>query len=282
MIRPRETNAIDDRLSAKQPNGPAERVTALVLAGARNDGPLQSIDDARHEALIPLAGRPMIEYVLDALRASPSVGRIGIVGPVDELQAQAHLQGETLIQAEGGLLDNLERGARVLGDGEALLVVTADIPLLDSSAVEDFLRRCAARPGRDAYYPLIRREESEAAFPGVRRTYFHLREGAFTGGNFVVIRPDALLKAREVFEQAVELRKKPVQMARLLGLKFIIGFILRRLSSDDMERFVLEKLGIDGAVVPVPYATVGFDVDKPDDFALAERLLVSVDGSEGG
>lgn len=171
------------------------------------------------------------------------------------------------------MLDNLERGARELGGEQRLLVVTADIPLLDADAVEDFLRRCAARPERDAYYPVIRRKDSEAMFPGVRRTYFHLREGPFTGGNFVVIRPEALLQAREVFDEAVALRKQPVKMARLLGVGFIVRFIFRRLAAEDLERFVADKLGIEGAIVPVSHATVGFDVDEPDDFALAERLL---------
>lgn len=248
------------------------KVDALVLAGAQNDGPLQGVADARYEALIPLHGRPMIEYVLQTLRAAPSVGRIGIVGPVEALRAGLQLDEEILIQSGGDLLDNVERGARELGGG-SLLVVTADIPLLGVDAVEGFLERCGARPGLDAYYPVIRREDNEAAFPGVGRTYFHLREGSFTGGNFVVLKPEALLQARDVFEQAVALRKKPVQMARLLGLGFIVRFVLRRLSAGDLEQFVRNKLGIDGAVVPLPYASVGFDVDKPDDFVLAERLL---------
>lgn len=249
------------------------KVAALVLAGAPNDGPLRPVGDADYEALIELAGRPMLEYVLDALRAAPSVGTIGVVGPIEQLKQTLSLQGETLIQSEGGMLDNLERGARELGGEQRLLVVTADIPLLDADAVEDFLRRCAARPERDAYYPVIRRKDSEAMFPGVRRTYFHLREGPFTGGNFVVIRPEALLQAREVFDEAVALRKQPVKMARLLGVGFIVRFIFRRLAAEDLERFVADKLGIEGAIVPVSHATVGFDVDEPDDFALAERLL---------
>lgn len=254
------------------PQAGVDRIGALVLAGARNDGPLRQTGDADYEALLPLAGRPLIQYVLDALRQTPSVGTIGIVGPVAELQSQLPLTDEVLIEAAGGLLDNVERGAQELG-GEALLVVTADIPFVDGAAIEDFLARCRARWGRDAYYPVVARADNEAAFPGAARTYFHLREGAFTGGNFVLLRPGALLKARDVFEQAVQLRKNPVAMARLLGFGFIVRFVLRRLSIGDMERAVRDKLGIDGAVVPVPYAAVGFDVDKRDDFVLAEQLL---------
>lgn len=266
-------------------------VAALVLAGAPNRGPLAAVSDASYEALIEINGRPMIAYVLDALRQAPSVGRIGVVGPVAELRGVPEMEGVELIAPVGGLLDNLERGARVLqgenGDaggkaasGGRLLCVTSDIPLLTPAAVEDFLERCrtrdaaSARPGGlDAFYPMVNRAATRARFPGGRRTYVHLREGVFTGGNCVLLSPALLLKQRAIFDQAVALRKDPVRMARLLGLGFILKFLLRRLSAADIERVVADKLGIHGAVIETPYAEIGFDVDKPDDLELARRML---------
>jgi len=259
-------------------------VAALVLAGAPNRGPLASVSDAPYEALIEIEGRPMVAYVLDALRQAPSVGRIGIVGPVAELEAALDLQGEQLIAPVGNLLDNLEHGARVLrgdaGGADRLLVVTSDIPMVTAEAIEDFLERCRARdraaggPGKlDAFYPMVSREASEARFPNQRRTYVSLREGVYTGGNCVLLSPAVLLKQRAMFEQAVALRKDPVGMARLLGLGFIVKFLMRRLSAADIERVVRQKLGIHGAIIEVPYAEIGFDVDKPEDLELAHRVL---------
>ena len=273
-------------------------VPALVLAGAPNRGPLAAVSDRPYEALIEIQGRPMIAYVLDALRVAPSVGAVGIVGPVPELAAALELAGEQLIPPVGGLLDNLVHGARVLqeaggdregdgrgaprepaGGGDRLLVVTADIPLVTAAAFEDFLERCRARdaaagpPGLDAFYPMVSRAASEARFPGQRRTYVHLKNGAYTGGNCVLLSPNLLLRQRELFDQAVALRKDPLGMARLLGLGFIVKFVLRRLEAADIERVVRQRLGINGAIVEVPYAEIGFDVDKPEDLELARRLL---------
>ncbi|HEY8417919.1 MAG TPA: hypothetical protein VIK93_07785, partial [Limnochordales bacterium] len=190
------------------------------------------------------------------------------------------------------LLDNLEHGARVLlangeaasaagtgGPGSRLLVVTSDIPLVTAAAIEDFLDRCRRRDAAagpralDAFYPMVSRENSEARFPGQRRTYVRLRSGSYTGGNCVLLSPAVLLKQRELFEQAVALRKDPVRMARLLGLGFIIRFLTRRLEAADIERVVRERLGINGAIIEVPYAEIGFDVDKPEDLELAHRML---------
>lgn len=259
------------------------RVAALVLAGAPNDGPLKEASDARYEALIDVGGRPMIEYVLDVLREAPTVGPVAIVGPKD-IGAAATLQDELLVGPGGSLLDNLERGARVLrseGHTGHLLVVTSDIPLVTVEALETFLARCRERREAgaahgadfDAYYPMVRRDASEARFPGVRRTYVSLRDGQFTGGNFALLNPDMVIERRHLFDQVVALRKDPVGMARLLGFGFIVRFLLRRLSAGDIERVVREKLGIHGAVIEVPHAEVGFDVDKPSDLAIAEAQL---------
>ncbi|MBO8141106.1 MAG: NTP transferase domain-containing protein [Firmicutes bacterium] len=250
-------------------------VAALVLAGAPNEGPLRAVSDCAYEALIEVAGRPMVEYVLDALRAAPSVGPIGIVGPVADLKAAVRLEGEELIEPAGGLLDNVARGAeRLTESGDRLLVVTGDIPLLTPGAVEDFLARCRRRPaGLDACYPMVSREVAEAQFPGQTRTYVRLREGLFTGGNCVLLSPEVLLRQRSLFEQAVALRKNPVGMARLLGAGFIVSFLLKRLSAADIERVIRDRLGINGAIIAVPHAEIGFDVDKPADLELARRML---------
>lgn len=258
----------------------AQRVKALVLAGAANDGPLKDVSDVPNEALIDIGGKPMITYVLDALHGVADIETIGIVGPVDTLRAGLSLRDEVLIEAGGDMLDNLERGARALDPaGTApLLVVTADIPLLTAESVAQFLVRCrqeaaaASRP-LDAFYPMVGRAASEAAFPGVERTYVNLRDGRFTGGNFALLDPKAVLSRRHVFDEVVALRKKPLQMARLLGFGFIVKFLFRRLTTKDIAAFVDEKIGIHGVVIDMPYAEIGFDVDKPADLALARARL---------
>src|SRR5690606_6946533 len=103
----------------------------------------------------------------------------------------------------------------------------------------------------------------------------------YTGGNCVLLSPAVLLKQRAMFEQAVALRKDPVGMARLLGFGFIVKFLTRRLSAADIERVVRQKLGIHGAIIEVPYAEIGFDVDKPEDLELARRVLARRQAKSG-
>ena len=42
-------------------------VDAVVLAGSTNNGPLKECSPVRHEALIPIGDKTMVEHVVDAL-----------------------------------------------------------------------------------------------------------------------------------------------------------------------------------------------------------------------
>lgn len=59
-------------------------MNAVILAGD-NQADLARIN-AANKALLNICGRPMIEYVVDALRNSSSVSSISIVGPVKLLK----------------------------------------------------------------------------------------------------------------------------------------------------------------------------------------------------
>ena len=50
-------------------------IDALILAGSRGpDDPIAKLAGVPHKALAPIAGRPMLAYVLEAVRAVPLVG----------------------------------------------------------------------------------------------------------------------------------------------------------------------------------------------------------------
>jgi len=73
----------------------------------------------------------------------------------------------------------------------------------------------------------------------------------------------------------VALRKKPLQMARLLGLYYLLKLITGRLSIAEIERRIEQKLHFKGAAVVTPFAEIGIDVDKPSDLALVREVLAA-------
>ena len=249
-------------------------VDAVVLAGAPNTGRLHEVSPEPYEALIEIAGRPMLAYVLDALRASSQVDRLVVVGP-PELDPVVAAAGAERADAGPDVVVNLRAGVAALGAAGSryILISTSDIPLLTPEAVDDFLTRCREMGDLDVYYPVVRRERSEEVYPGVERTYVRLKDGSVTGGNLFLMRADVLERSEGLLAEAISLRKHPLRMSRLLGPRVLVKAAVRTLSADDVERRVEELLGLRGRAVFTPYAEIGVDVDKPSDLALARQVL---------
>ncbi|MGE5507144.1 MAG: NTP transferase domain-containing protein [Chitinophagales bacterium] len=246
------------------------KLDAVILAGADNHGSLAACTDTPYEAMIDIQGRPMVEYVVDALRASAGVGRIAVVGPAHVLDPVLKDKVFRVVQSGHSIVENLLIGIEMLQPTGKILVVTADIPLLTTAAVDDFLRLCQ---GREAaiYYPICSRETSERKYPGMRRTYVTLQEGTYTGCNIFVLDPAVVLKWHKTIERAVAVRKSPIGMARLLGFWFMVKFLLGRLTIQDAERRVAQVLGCPVAAVVSEFPEIGVDVDKPSDLELVTR-----------
>lgn len=246
------------------------KIDVIVLAGARNNDKLKDVSDTPHEALIPIHGRPMVDFVFEALRDTPAVGSIGVVGPED---LRPYLDPDMeLIPAGDKYIDNIMRGVRHFSDRDRILLVTADIPFIHRPALEDFLERCGDRTA-DIYYPVVSQEANEKRFPGVRRTYFTVKEGTFTGGNIMLVSTAAMVRCQPTVEKIVDSRKKPWEMFRLLGPVFILRALFKKLALRDIERRVKKLVDVVGVTVISPYPEIGTDVDKPSDWELACQQL---------
>jgi len=252
------------------------RVDAIVLAGATNTGKLQEVSTEKYEATIPVGGKPLFKYVVDALQSTVRVREIVVVGP--QVLKEQLPSGVRLVESGTTMTENILRGAASLKKSPKVLVVTSDIPFIHKDAIEDFLDRCADLEA-DLYYPIISKEANEQVYPGCRRTYVKLREGVFTGGNMVLVSPTVLANSQALMERVVSLRKKPWKLARLLGLTFVFKFFMQQLSLSELERRVSQLLGVRGVAIISPYPEIGTDVDKPSDLELAERVIGTVSGS---
>lgn len=243
---------------------------AIVLAGSSGSGDLHP-----NRALIPIGEKLMVQYVVNALREAPSVGRIVIVGPVKDLEGIFAGYPDVLLAEQGDShISTLLNGVKVLcpRDEDKIIVATSDIPLLSSEAVEDFLRQCAQREG-DVFYSIVPKEINEQRYPGVKRTYVHLRDGVFTGGNLFLIRAGIIEPCAAKAEELVRLRKSPLALSRQIGPWFIIKYLLHRLSLRETEIKFSKLLGIKGYGIISQYPEVGIDVDKPSDLELVRRIL---------
>lgn len=243
----------------------------VVLAGARNDGKLKDYTSEKHEALIKIKNRPMIDYVIEAVQNAQKTDRIIVVGPSKDLVAYND-SDVILLEAHGSFLDNIRKGLTKTGSGEYVLIVTSDIPLITSDVIDEFISSCSPKEA-DIFYPIIPREKNNSSFPEIERTYVRLSEGTYTGGNIVIINSEVFQKALPILEKIISLRKKPFKLIRLLGIKFIFKYIIGFLSITDVEERASEIIGYKGLSKIVEHPEVGFDVDKPSDLQQIRKMM---------
>ncbi len=247
---------------------------ALVIAGGKNDGALKDYSDKEYESLIEIAGKPMVEHVLDAVEGVDEIENVVMVGP-EELNEVSN-KDYNILKPEGTLVDNIQRGIEALNEEHYIIILTSDIPLVTSSIIKDFIQNCQEEKEHDFFYPLIAKENNLKKYPEVERTYVHLKEGTFTGGNVVMVSPSIIQGPLDWYDKLLSLRKKPFKMSQMLGFKIIIKFIFRQLTIPELEKKVSKMIGHKCKALIVDYPEIGFDVDKPSDLKMMkEKYLKS-------
>jgi GTP:adenosylcobinamide-phosphate guanylyltransferase len=251
---------------------------AILLAGGvpAPESTLYPYTLGQPKAALEIGGKPMIQWVLDALEKSPSIGRIVLVG-AQELQGNlCSSKILAFLPAGDDILDNFQRGAdALLADRPALrmvAVVSSDIPLATSEGIE-WVIRAAQETEKDITYCVIKQNQMEERFPESARSYVKLKDMNVCGGDLSVINMD-LYKTREDFWRKIfAARKSAMRQASLIGFDILILLALKQLTLEDTVKKVTRRLGISGQGLVCPYPGIGMDIDKPHQLELARREL---------
>jgi molybdopterin-guanine dinucleotide biosynthesis protein A len=247
----------------------------IVLAGGvpKEEDPLYEYTQGRSKALLDVGGRPMLAWVLDALAGADSIGRVILVGLEPDPEVEINWPA-AFVTDRGSLFGNLLAGVDALLElnpaAEQLAVCSGDIPLIEPFMVDDFIALCGDR-SIDLYYAIVERSAMEARFPGSRRSYVHLTDGDFAGGDVFVARPEIAYSRSQLWLELTNMRKHALRQARRVGVRTLIRLLLHRLSLSDAERRASVAFGVTGRAVVAPYPELGMDVDKPHQYAICQR-----------
>jgi GTP:adenosylcobinamide-phosphate guanylyltransferase len=250
-------------------------ITAGGLLGPED--PLHLATGVAKKALLPLAGKPMLQYVVDALAGSPEVEKFVIVGLSPQESPDLGVPA-AYVPARGSLFDNVVAGLEKLWELEPnarlTILSSADIPLLTTEMVNWFIKTCTATH-HEFYYTVVERSVMEGRFPRAGRTFVPLRDGTYCGGDIFAVRTDVVHSNQALADQLMEARKSFWKQVRLIGPGFLIRFALRRLTVADAERHVSKVLNLRGRAVITPFAEMGMDVDKPHQLEIVRAELAS-------
>lgn len=239
---------------------------ALVIAGGipKPGESLYEFSQGRSKALIDVAGKPMVQWVLDALGGTKSIERVVIVGLAESsgLKCKKPL---SFIPNHGGMLDNIRAGAQKISElspkTQNALIVSADIPAITAEMVDWVSGNF--HPGEDdAVYNVIQRSVMEKTFPNSKRTFTKLKDIEVCGGDMNPASIPLILSHTGPWEKIAAARKSVWKQASLIGFDTLVLFLLRALTMDQAAARASKRLGLRARGVVCPFAEVGMDVDK--------------------
>lgn len=247
-------------------------LTTVVLAGGPHDEVAEHTPGAPNKAFIDVAGVPLVERTLRALRAAPSVGRIIVVAPTQTHGLSALALADECRPDGERIRDSLRSGLDGLPPDEDVLISTSDLPVLTVESIEDYVAQARSKDA-DLTYGCLEKRVHLAKYPEVPHTWAPLRDGTYCGTGFITIRPRVFPSLERFIERLGKARKNPLQLARLFGVRVLLRFAVRRLSIAQAEARASYVIGARVRAVVSNYPEIGVNVDRVSDIALAQELV---------
>jgi len=239
---------------------------AIVTAGGIPEPgePLYPYTQGLSKALLDINGKPMIQWVVDALDGSNAIHGNLVVG----LEADCGVTSQKplyFMPNQGSMLSNVLGGIqRVLEIDPAakhVLLASSDVPGIRPEMV-DWIINSALQTDDDIYYNAIEREVMERRYPGSRRSYTYLKGAVLCGGDVNVARTISVDKD-SIWKDLIDGRKNVFRQASAIGWDVLFLLLLRQITVDEAVKKVSKRVGLKGRAIICPYAEVGMDVDKP-------------------
>lgn len=254
---------------------------SIILAGERPGGSaLGHAFNIPASVLVPVAGKPCLQHVIDAIKDSKQAQGGVIVGPTADILEQSATFQELLqdpyfqwLAPATGPASSALLGLEKLNHYPTLLTA-GDHALLTGEIVDDFCTQAqAAGSSHDFIIGFVPYELVKATWPESRRTILKFSNGYFCGSNlFTALNPNGM-KALSFWRQAEADRKHPWRIARRFGPMALLRYLLKRLTLDEALQALSKASGCSIAYVKLEHARAAVDVDSVEDQQLAERVL---------
>jgi molybdopterin-guanine dinucleotide biosynthesis protein A len=225
--------------------------------------------------MLDIAGKPMIQWTLDALGEAKNVDNVIITGlsPKSDLKCKKPLY---YLSNQGKMLDNLVVGVNKSLElnprNKYVLLVSSDIPALKADMVDWLITTCM-ETSDDIYYGVCPREVMEARYPGSKRTYTKLKDMEVCGADINVSHVRMASEHLDTWEALIANRKNPVAQAQVMGLGTLYLLLTRQATLQDFVGRVSKRVGIKGRAIVWPYAEPCMDVDKPNQLEMMRADL---------
>ena len=252
-------------------------IDAIVIAGGvpSPEDPLYEYTQGGPKALLDICGKPMVQWVFDALCDAASIERVVVMGLPDDSGVTCD-KAMAFTPSRGSMLENIRAGVKEVfklnPESQHVAIVSADIPAITAEIV-DWVVDTAMQTDEDAYYNVITQQVMEKRFPGSNRSFVRFKDVAVCGGDLNIVRTSMVLENNEIWDRIIASRKNAFKQAALLGYDTLLLLLLRAITLEGAVTKVTKRLNLTGQAVVCPYAEVAMDVDKPHQLELLRADL---------
>ena len=194
---------------------------AIVIAGGipKPGEPLYEFTQGQPKALLDIAGRPMVQWVLDALGGAKTIDHVVLIGLSEEdgLECSKRI---TYVPNQGGMLHNVRAGIEKVLElnpqARHVLGVSSDIPAIEAEMV-DWMVNENLGSDLDLYYTVIPRQVMEERFPNSNRSYTRLKDAEVCGGDMNMIRASTVKSNDDLWDRIIAARKSVPEIRDFIG-----------------------------------------------------------------
>lgn len=257
-------------------------VTALIMAGQRG-GEADKIAEHTElplKAFAPINDRAMLSHVIDNCLASPDIDKIVIAMPgnidpgnhAPDLAEQMHAHDIARIEVGETPAESVRKALRDQGvPAGRLVITTADHPLLTPAMISEFVTNWQS----DVGLGVVSLEDLRARFPEQRRTRLRFADGMYKGCNLFGLdtRGDGIQDLLTFWTKLENLRKKPLAMARAIGMGTAVLYALRLLSLNAALAHIGRQVGMQIHPVRLSAPEAAIDVDTIQDLEFVRERM---------
>jgi GTP:adenosylcobinamide-phosphate guanylyltransferase len=252
---------------------------ALVTAGGcpQPDELLFPYTQGKPKALLDILGKPMVQWVLDALSGAKHVENVVLIGLTEDSGVTCE-KSLTFIPNRISMIENILGGIHKVMEinpaATRILMVSSDIPAITPEIVDWGVEQ-SLLTDVDLCYNVVTRQVVEARYPGSRRTFTRLKGLEVCGGDMHVIHTSVASMDPSIWEKLIASRKNPVKQAAIIGFDTLLLMLLRLITLDIAVKRVTARLNMTGQAIICPYAEIAMDVDKPNQLELMRTDLAN-------
>jgi hypothetical protein len=252
--------------------------TGLVLAASRgNLDPLAQAGGVSHKCFIDIAGQPMLRRVVAAVLGSGRIGRtIVAIEPdsIDEAKAiVAGLSGAERVEFVASR-ENIGTSVAAIAAPDTLpMVITTGDNALHTAEMVRFFCDALDAVTEDGAIGLTPAQHVLEKYPEGNRAFHRFRDGAFSSCNLYALLTPRSLNGPRVFDSGGQFGKKPRRLIGAFGLFAFLLYKSRLFTLRTVLSALSRTVGLRTAPILMPFAEGPIDVDRMQDWELANRIV---------